>query len=114
MSIKGDVIAVGIAGVVLLAAGWYAKKKLESAVTDAGSAVFGGISGVVSDIGQVFAPGPITTAIRDTIGAPIRFVDGYINAAGQYITGNENWNQASFFYRIPQDFGIKNPSEGWD
>lgn len=27
MSLKGDAIAVGIAGVVLLAAGWYAKKK---------------------------------------------------------------------------------------
>jgi hypothetical protein len=28
MSIKGDVIAVGLAGAVLLAAAWYAKKKI--------------------------------------------------------------------------------------
>jgi predicted phage tail protein len=113
MSIKGDVIAVGIAGVVLLAAGWYAKKKLESAVTDAGNAVFGGVSGVISDIGQVFAPGPTTTAIRDAINAPGRYIDGYINAAGQYITGDSAWNQVSWMYRIPKDFGILNPEEGW-
>jgi hypothetical protein len=32
MSIKGDLIAVGVAGAVLLAAAWYAKKKLTAAV----------------------------------------------------------------------------------
>jgi hypothetical protein len=31
MTIKGDIIAVGVAGAVLLAAGWYAKKKLVGA-----------------------------------------------------------------------------------
>jgi hypothetical protein len=31
MSLKGDIIAVGLAGAVLLAAGWYAKKKAADA-----------------------------------------------------------------------------------
>ncbi|MEH6434246.1 hypothetical protein [Massilia sp. DD77] len=33
MSVKGDLIAVGIAGVVLLAAAWFAKRKLGEAAT---------------------------------------------------------------------------------
>lgn len=39
MSIKGDMIAIGLAGVVLLAAGWYAKKKLTGAAAGAVAAV---------------------------------------------------------------------------
>jgi hypothetical protein len=38
MSIKGDLIAVGVAGAVLLAAGWYAKKK----IGEAGNAISAG------------------------------------------------------------------------
>lgn len=119
MSIKGDLIAVGVAGVVLLAAGWYAKKKLDGAVTGAvngaGNAVrsvFNNVTDVVAGAGQVFAPA-VGSPVKDAINAPARFVDGYINSAGQYITGNVNWNQASWLYRLPDDFGIVNPNEGW-
>lgn len=39
MSIKGDVIAIGLAGAVLLAAGWYAKKKITDTAGDALQAI---------------------------------------------------------------------------
>lgn len=109
MSIKGDVIAIGIAGVVLAAAGWYAKKKISGAVTGAGTAVVDAFTG----IGDALKPAPNSTA-REVINAPGNFIDGYINAAGQYITSDPNWNQASWLHRIPEDFGIINPNLGWD
>lgn len=64
MSIKTDIIAVSIAGVVLLAAGWYAKKKLTGVAAgavaeiknqwdtaqQAGSAVAGGTGHIIGDL----------------------------------------------------------------
>jgi hypothetical protein len=109
MSIKGDFIAVGIAGVVLLAAGWYAKKKITGAVSGAGAAVVDAFTG----IGDALKPAPNSTA-REAINAPVHFIDGYINAAGQYITNDPNWSQQSWLYNIPKDFGVLNPNLGWD
>jgi hypothetical protein len=40
MSIKGDLIAVSVAGVVLLAAGWYAKKKAGELATTVGETLY--------------------------------------------------------------------------
>lgn len=39
MSLKGDVIAIGVAGVVLIAASWLAKRKLTQAGSAAANAV---------------------------------------------------------------------------
>ncbi|WP_373986996.1 hypothetical protein [Duganella sp. BuS-21] len=94
MSIKGDVIAITIAGAVLLAAGWYAKKKVQGAVTN------------------------VTKPVKDAIAGFDNAVDGYINAAGQYITGDGGWtyyggHTPQYNYVIPKDFGIINPNEGW-
>lgn len=93
MSIKGDVIAIGVAGVVVLAAGWYAKKK---------------IAGVASDVKDNVV-GAINWA-----GQPI---DGVINAAGQFITGDAGWTSAGghtpqYGHQFDDNFGIIDLS-GW-
>lgn len=119
MSIKGDVIAVALAGAVLLAAGWYAKKKLQGAVAGAGGIVkdvwesaANGVSIVFNGVGEAFVP-ERDNPVREVINAPVHFIDGYVNAAGQWITGDDNWNQASWMHRLDEDFGIIDPSEGW-
>lgn len=94
MSLKSDLIVVGVAGLVLLAAGWYAKKKVSDAVTGVGGAVKGAMNSFDS------------------------MVDGQINAAGQFITGDAGWSwwkghSPQWNYEIPVDFGVVNPAEGW-
>lgn len=87
MSLKTDLIVVGVAGVVLLAAAWYAKKKVGAAADS------------------------FMTGTED-------FVNGTINAAGQWITGDNGWthwggHSPQYNYEIPENFGIIDPST-WD
>ena len=102
MSLKSDILAVTLAGAVLLAAAWYAKKKA--------GAVVGGVADAVTSVGNSLKP---SEGVKDVINAPIRLFDGYINAAGQWITGNDNWNQASWMHKPYEDYGVIDPST-WD
>lgn len=91
MSLQSDILAVTLAGAVLLGAAWYAKKKVTGAVAGVGDAVRGTINGV-----------------GDT-------VDGWVNAAGQWVTGDNGWTAAGGYspqynYQIPPDFGVIDPS----
>ncbi|MYM67287.1 hypothetical protein GTP45_10640 [Pseudoduganella sp. FT55W] len=91
MSLKSDILAVTLAGAVLLGAAWYAKKKVTGAVAGVGDAVKGTFNGAA--------------------GA----VDGWINAAGQWVTGdagwtNQNGHSPQYNYQIPPDFGVIDPS----
>ena len=104
MGIKGDIIAVGIAGAVLLAAGWYAKKKL-------------------AVVAQVAVPYVNPTDPRNLAYTGV-------NAVGSVLTGDSGFTLGGWIYDIthptvahnsapvvmgplPYDFGIINPSEGW-
>lgn len=51
MSIKSDVIVVGIAAIAVLAAAWYLKKKAEEALSFAGDAAAGALDGVSNLLG---------------------------------------------------------------
>ncbi|MTV36284.1 hypothetical protein [Duganella radicis] len=115
MSIKGDLIAIGIAGAVVLAVGWYAKKGLAGLRDSAKGTVkeiYTEAAHAIENVGQVFKPTAEDVDLKDAINAPARLIDSYINAAGQLITGNPNWNQASVMHRIDGDFGVL-PGEGW-
>ena len=104
MALKGDIIAVGVAGVVLLAAGWYAKKKLSAAAT---------------------AAAPYINPAD-----PRNMAYSGVNAVGHVLTGDSNFTLGGWIYDIthpsvaensvpvvmgplPYDFGVINPSEGW-
>lgn len=75
MGIRGDLIAVAVAGVVLVAAGMYAKKKISDALPD-----------MPKDAG-------------DAMSKFDRAIDRQINSVGAYITGNPSWT----YYSKPQD-----------
>lgn len=98
MSLRGDLIAAGVAGVVLLAAAWYAKKKVESVAAGAVDKVKSAAAGAVNWVNETG--------------------DGAINAAGQYITGDMDWtywggHSPQYNYTLPKSMGIEKPGEGW-
>lgn len=96
MSIKGDLIAVGIAGAVLLAAGWYAKKKLEDAagaVRDTVAHAWDQGAQAVAELAPVIdktLSWPILTA-GDAVGIPRTDM----TACEKAIAANNKWD-ASF------------------
>jgi hypothetical protein len=113
MSIKADVIAIGIAGAVLLAAGWYAKKKATQVAQDVKNAAVKALPYVdPTDSRNLAYSG--------------------VNALGGAISGSSGWTLGGWLYdvahpnqpglavtpmypdRLPLDFGLSNPTLGWD
>lgn len=111
MSLRGDLIAVGVAGVVLLAAGWYAKKKV-------GAAADAVVQGAVKALPYV------------NPADPRNLVYSGVSAVGSTISGDSSWTLGGWFYDIthpsvagnkapptmgelPYDFGIIDPNGGW-
>lgn len=87
MSVKGDVIAVGVAGLVLVAGVWYLKKKIGGAV------------------------GGVVDGVKDTVASFDHWVDGGINSAGQIVTGDAAWtytdgHSPQFNHTVQPDFGV--------
>jgi hypothetical protein len=89
MGIKGDVIAIGIAGAVLLAAGWYAKRKLAGAAT------------AISNAAQQALP-YINPADRNNVAY------SGVNALGGALTGDSSWSLGGWLYDISH--GGANPT----
>lgn len=112
MSIKADVIAIGIAGAVLLAAGWYAKKKAVQVAQEVKNAAI--------------KAAPYVNPMDDR-----NLAYGGVNAVGAALSGENEWRFGTWLYDIahpnqpntsttpiylgpiPENFGVINPAEGW-
>lgn len=106
---------VGLSLVVLVGAGvalWYTGKKISGVAKDAKGAVMDVVNEVSDTITQVFVPSEDSQA-KEVINAPVHFIDGIINSAGQFVTGNPSWNQASVLHKFEENFGIKSPTS-WE
>jgi hypothetical protein len=108
MSLKTDIIVVGVAGVVILAAGWYAKKKLGAALTTAAPYVNPLDSRNLAYSGVNAVGGALTGEAGFTLGGWIYDIT-HPGVAGN----NASPYLGHLGYDIPENFGLINPSEGW-
>lgn len=112
MSVKGDVIAIGVAGVVLLAAGWYAKNKIVAAAktiapyvdpTSEENLINQAVTGFYQNV--TGSKGTIGTDIYDVTHngtfnptSDNNLIYRGVNTVGGWLGGDSNWSLGSKIY----------------